>query len=197
MHIKQMFTADGFLSPRRAMRCGLLLTSAALAIGCAAAPGAAPPPPNPTFERSSEGVAYRVGPIDPGARLQLAVSPDSVWLAVMDVYSAFGLTADVIDTRARRYGVQRFSQTRLGGKRTSEYVRCGFEATGPAAVIGYRTELSIISVVIPAAHDSTTVSTEVSGTAMRADGSTGPMQCASTGELEQRINALVRDRLAG
>ena len=179
------------------MGYALLLSSMALATACAPASGGGPPPPNPTFERSSEGVAYRVGPIDPGARLQLAVSPDSVFLAVMDVYSALGITADVIDTRARRYGVQRFSQTRLGGKPTSEYVRCGFEATGPAAVIRYRTELSIISVVTAAASDSTTLTTEVSGSAMRADGSTTPMQCASTGELERRINALVRDRLAG
>lgn len=182
-----------------ATRSVVLLISAAFAIACAsAAPGTSgAPAPAPTFERTGEGVAYRVGPSDPGARLQLAVSPDSVWLAVLDVYSAFGITADVIDTRSRRYGAQRFSQTRLGGKRTSEYVRCGFEATGPSAVIAYRTELSIISVVTPAANDSTTLSTEVSGSAMRADGSTAPMPCASTGELEQRINALVRDRLTG
>jgi hypothetical protein len=129
--------------------------------------------------------------------MELPASPDTVWRTLIEVYSAFGLTPDVADSRSRTYGVRRFTGTRLGGKRTGEYVRCASEGLGPSAVMGHRTELSIVSVLAPAGNGGTILTTEVTGSATRADGSTAPMPCASTGELELRINEVVRGRLPG
>ena len=58
--------------------------------------------------------------------MDLAAPPDSVWKALGAAYAALGLTPTVVDSRTRTYGVQRFTQPRLGGKRTAEYVRCAF-----------------------------------------------------------------------
>ena len=130
--------------------------------------------------------------------MDLAAPPDSVWKALGAAYAALGLTPTVVDSRTRTYGVQRFTQPRLGGKRTAEYVRCAFEGTGPSSVGGYRTQLSIISVLTPSGTDATTLAVEVTGFATSVEGtSTPPARCASTGELEQRIQVLVRERLAG
>jgi hypothetical protein len=178
----------------------LLLASAAFAVACAPpTPSASPPPAQlPTLEQTSSGFVYSLGATAPAARTEISAPPDRAWGALVGAYSALGLTATVIDTRTRTYGVQRFTQPRLGGTRTTEYVRCAFEGTGPSSVGGYRTQLSIISVLTPSGKDATTLAVEVTGFATSVEGtSTPPARCASTGELERRIQALVRERLEG
>lgn len=177
-----------------------LLASTAFAVACAPpTPSASPPPAQlPTLEQTSSGFVYSLGATAPAARTEIAAPSERVWGALMGAYSALGLTATVIDTRTRTYGVQRFTQPRLGGRRTAEYVRCAFEGTGPSSVGGYRTQLSIISVLTPSGTDATTLAVEVTGFATSVEGtSTPPARCTSTGELEQRIQGLVRERLAG
>lgn len=178
---------------------GLLLTSAGLAIACASAPTTASAPARlPTFEQTSTGFNVVLDGAADAARTAFAAPADSVWKALGAAYAALGLTPTVIDSRTRTYGVQRFTQARLGDRRTADYVRCAFEGTGPSSVGGYRTQLSIISVLTPSGTGATTLAIEVTGFATRVDGtSTPPVRCASTGELEQRIQSLVRERLAG
>lgn len=55
----------------------------------------------------------------------------------------------------------------------------------------------MISILTPTGNGDTILPTEVTGSAIRADGRTAPMPCASTGELELRINEVVRGRLPG
>lgn len=177
----------------------LLASTAMTAIACASAPTTASAPAQlPTFEQTSTGFNVVLDGAAAAARTEFAAPPDSVWKALGAAYAALGLTPTVIDSRTRTYEVQRVRQPRLGDRRTADYVRCAFDGTGPSSAGGYRTQLSIISVLRPSGADVTTLTVEVTGVATRVEGtSTPPARCASTGELEQRIQALVRERLAG
>lgn len=137
---------------------------------------------------------YELGAATDPQRSEIAASPDSVWGALVHAYGELGLQPDIIDPQARRYGVRRFTGSQIGGRRVAEYVRCS-EGAGPSAVVGMRTELTIVSTVRSHAAGAL-LETAVSGFARRVDGtSTPPVRCETNGDLERRIATAVHQRL--
>lgn len=178
---------------------GVLL--ALLLIACSpAAPSPAPSPATrpASITETSTSVAIRLSESHEPATVTLDAPLERVWSIVPEVYQALGIPAEINDPGARVYGTRSFAQSRLGGKRTADYVRCGNEGAGPSAVSGYRVRLSVVSSLRSAPGGKTVLATEVNGSATPVEGtSTAAVRCASTGALEQRIHSLVSERAAG
>jgi hypothetical protein len=130
--------------------------------------------------------------------VSLAASPDQVWAALPGVYQQLGIQAEMREDAARTLGTRAFTGSRIDGKRATDFVRCGNQGSGPSSGGMYRTRLMIVTRVIAIPDGKTDLVTEVGGTATPVEGtSTGQIACASTGDLEQRIRALVLQAIAG
>lgn len=126
-------------------------------------------------------------------------SPEKVWAAMPLVYQKLEVTgAAVLDSDAQTYGVHDYTSNRLAGTRTGEFVRCGEEGAGQSLGAMVRRRLSISTNVHGDATGKTTISTEITGYAQPAEGtSTGAIRCASNGKLEKRIRAVLVQLLGG
>ena len=119
-----------------------------------------------------------------------------VWSVLPRVYEQLGIKADFADDAAMAIGANSFTASRLDGKRTSEFVRCGNQGSGPSSGAMFRTRLSIASRVV-ATQGRTEILSEVTGTATPVEGtSTGMVTCASTGLIELRIRELTLAAIA-
>lgn len=131
----------------------------------------------------------------------LGASPEQVWGAIPAVYAALEIPAEIAEPAAFTYGTTRFTRSRLGGDRITRFLRCGSQGSGSGAlpVTAYRVRLSVISSVEPGTTAGTArLTTRVQGSATSVEGTGSAMVgCSSTGELEQRIHALLLERLAG
>jgi hypothetical protein len=164
-------------------------------IACASAqPSTAASPPR--LEQTEGTLLYEIGSLGPAQRTELTGSREVIWDALVDAYTSLGIPANLAEPAAFRYGVERYTGGQLAGRRAADFFRCGFEGTGPSSVGGYRTELSVISTLRPLANGNTALDIEAGGSARRVEGTSTPrVRCESTGELEKRIVAAVRERL--
>ena len=172
----------------------------ALLVG-ACATTAAPPQPGPTpsgnVADTETGGMFRLGADPMGVALSIGAPPDKVWAAVPVVYEKLGIIAELNEPAQRKIGTLAYTQSRLGGKRTSDWVRCGTQGAGPSSGGMSRTRLSIVTTVRSAGEDRSELVTEVGGSSTNVEGtSTGAVACASKGDLEQRIRDLVLQELA-
>ena len=176
--------------------CPLLLT---LLMACASAP-----PPMPTTGPSAHvsdtetGGLVRLSQDSKSTSISLDAPAAKVWGVLPAVYRRLGITPERNEAATMTIGTQAYTQSRLDGKRTLEWVRCGNQGAGPSSGGMLRTRFTILSVVRPAANDRADLVTTITGTATPVEGtSTGPISCTSTGDLEQRIRALVVAELTG
>lgn|GEM_PF-3441787 len=183
--------------PRHALSALLALVLAACASGTAVqstpaartTPAAAPPT---RVTETSSGYVVNLEGDDTELRRVLDVPPERVWSALPAVYQALGMEAEVRDEASHTYGTRRYSQSRLGGMRTTDLVRCGMQGTAPPATGGHRVRLTAITRLQPMPGEKTLLLFDVSGTAISTGGTnTGSVPCISTGKLEQHIAALV------
>jgi len=123
----------------------------------------------------------------------VASSPEQVWNALPTVYQSVGITGATADPAARVYGNRRLlARGRLGGQQLSRYLNCGRTSAGYPAADVYRIQLSVTTLVRPAASGRSEVQTEVTASGKSTEGtSTDPVRCASTGALEARIARLL------
>lgn len=120
------------------------------------------------------------------------VPPEKVWSVLPRVYQKFGIETEVSEASTRTIGTRAFTKPNLGGRRTSEWVRCGNEGAGPSSGGMWRMRLSIMSTAKARSTDETELVTTIDGTATRVEGtSTGAVICTSTGALEAAIRDLV------
>jgi len=173
----------------------LCLAFAACASGATA--GSSPPAGPPArIVKTSTGTMVHLEPEATVSRRVLDFPPQRVWGAVEGAYEALGITAEVREEDSGTFGTRIYTQSRLGGSRTADLVRCGGQKVGPSATGGYRVRLSALSKVQPAPGGKTLLLIEVSGTGTSLGGtSTGPVQCVSTGKLERQIATLVAAQL--
>lgn len=144
------------------------------------------------------GVMMRLDQENNTLTFRVDATPERVWAQLPGIYETLGIRAEVRDSTTRVFGTRGFVLGRLDGKRTAEYVRCGNEGTGPSSAGMVRTRLTILSSLKSAPEGGTLVVAEVGGTATTVEGtSSGPVTCSSKGGLEQRIRALLLQRLAG
>jgi hypothetical protein len=170
----------------------VLLASAACAT-------AAPPPPagDRILVVDSNGNSVRQSTADEYSRASFAAPVPRVWSAVMLAYADLGIEPSIIDRASGRYGNAGFvAPRRLLGKRLSEFFSCGSGLTGPLIETG-RLYGNVVSTVSDDGKGGSVVSTHVSGSLSRNDGtSTSPINCGSTGAFEEYIRHSVETRLA-
>lgn len=124
----------------------------------------------------------------------LAVPSARAWTALGQVYEGLGIKLTVIDTEAHVVGVLRGVQRRpVGDLRLSRVLECGSGQYGPNAE-RYTVQLTALSQVIALTDTTVAVDTRVGGVAAQ-NGVNSSVGCASTGELEERIIALLKKKL--
>jgi len=158
-------------------------------------PGRAPEPARVTNTEASGFIRLSDEPV---ATTVIEAPIERVWALLPGVYETIGVPGEIDDAATRAYGTRRFTSNRLDKNRTDSFVRCGNEGAGPSAGGAYRMRLAIVSTLRSAPEDRTLVSTELTGSAVAAEGtSTGVVRCVSNGGLELRIRALLVERLKG
>jgi hypothetical protein len=132
---------------------------------------------------------------DPTAAFAIAAPPERVFRALSSVYEELGLTVNVLDTQGRRIGVENGRIRRqLGGQRLSRYLECGERLGGRVAETD---DISFTLLTqVTADGQNSTLRTLVDATARPIGVSGNPITCATTGNLEERIVALVREAVA-
>lgn len=163
--------------------------------GCASAAPSSPGSPASTHATES-GVFVRLNQESQAVSVSIDAPAKKVWSVLPRVYEQLGIKADFADDAAMAIGANSFTASRLDGKRTSEFVRCGNQGSGPSSGAMFRTRLSIASRVV-ATQGRTEILSEVTGTATPVEGtSTGMVTCASTGLIELRIRELTLAAIA-
>lgn len=176
-----------------------------LAVGVlACAGGTASVPPDrvspalpPEIRETSTGMTIRIAADQLVVETEVKAGVERAWSVLPRVYSALGINGQVLDSEARVYGTRRFTRSRVGNSRVSDYVRCAFQGAGPSAAGGYRTRLSIMTRLESSTAEWTNVSSQISGTATSVEGtSTDAVRCVSNGNLERLIAQMVADSAA-
>jgi hypothetical protein len=135
------------------------------------------------------------GDLAPSSRV-IPASADRVWGVLPAVFQEIGVPVEVHVPDARQIGNQRVRQARVAGEPIATFLRCASEGSGPSSVERLRHQLSVLVSLIPQADGRTHLSTQVTGSATRVEGSSqGPVQCVSTGLLEERIANSVLGRV--
>ena len=165
----------------------LLLTA------CATAPAPLPTTgPHAGVTDTETGTLIKLSDAPTTVSISLDAPPARIWAALPAVYSSLGIKPETNDAATMTIGTQAFTGSRLGGKRTLDWMRCGNQGAGPSSGGMVRTRFAITTVARPAANDKTDLVTTVTGTATPVEGtSTGATACSSTGDLEQKIRELV------
>ncbi len=134
------------------------------------------------------------------ASVTVAAPPERVWPLLPGVYQKLGIPVGANDPATRMLGNRQVTVTsgKLGGQPMSTYLNCGSAEYGGFAANAYRVNMSIASLVRPAATGQSEVQTliEASATNVRSSQSRAARPCTSTGALERRIAAEVRTQLA-
>ncbi len=107
------------------------------------------------------------------------------------VYEALGIPVNVAMSDAGTFGAREMRMPRrLGKAALSQYVNCGYNATGSPNADVYAVTMTVLSRVSAAAGgaDGSTVVTQILASARPITTSGAPVQCSSTGKLEGAIN---------
>jgi hypothetical protein len=175
------------------------ITLLGLIAGSACAPAvktsSTPAPAAPSTVTDTEAGFIRVADAPSIATTEVAAPIDSVWRVLPAVYTKLEIAPEISDRQAAVFGTRAHTSGRLGGKRAMEFLRCPNSGVGPSGSV-FRTRITILTTVAELPGRKTAVSTEVAGTATSVEGtSTGPVKCASTGDIERRIVSLITEFL--
>lgn len=166
---------------------GACASSSANSVTSAAAPS--------TLRIDSQGGTKQVN-VGMAAPIALAntvpVAMDMVWTRLPQAFAAVGLPAGVAAEPERVLTVGPIEVSRrLGGARLSTYISCGQSLTGPNAD-SHSVILTVASQLYEAGSGVTRVETRVQANATPRASGGGPVACTSTGEMENRIAAALR-----
>jgi hypothetical protein len=187
----------------RRPRAAFLLAAplAACASGGASAnraPVADPMAVTPTTTRieSMTGAAEVRSFTNPVATNETAVAAPvaKAFEALPVAYEMLGVPVNVAVTDAGTFGAREMRMPRrLGKSPLSQYVSCGYNATGTPNADVYAVTMTVLSRVTPAGGgaDGSTLVTQITASARPITTSGAPVQCSSTGRLEGAINEWV------
>jgi hypothetical protein len=157
--------------------------------------------PAPATERDREVITI----MDGGTPIQITVDrdpsrhkvPASVtrsWNSLASVYESLGIPLEYADVRVHKAGNTRFIATRtLARQPMSKFLRCGGGMLGPMADT-HRIQMSIWTQLQPVGADSTAVFTQIEAKGSPVDGTSGAVNCVTTGMLEWSIVTLLKLR---
>jgi hypothetical protein len=168
-----------------------------LSAACASAPPQTSPGSSASVVGTETGPIIKLSQESQSVTVSLDAPPAKVWSVLPGIYAKLAINTEMNDPAAMSIGTRSFTQSRLDGKRTTDWLRCGNSGSGPSSGGMFRTRLTITSSVKPAPNDKSYLVSEVTGIATPVEGtSTGPVSCASKGDLEQRIRELVVAEIA-
>ena len=171
----------------------------ALLAGAACASTATPPPASDrVLAVDSDGTVIHQSTSDENARALFAAPATRVWPALVAAYTELGIQPTVSDRATGQYGNMGFvAPRRIFGKGLGQYFRCGSSMTGPLVETG-RVYANVVSNLTDDGKGGTIVMTHVSATLRRNEGTSGdPINCGSTGAIEEHIRTSVARHLAG
>lgn len=168
--------------------------------GCSSAAG---PPSHGTVPTTTHVVGVRSTyspdsiPENRASSAYFNAPPDSVRALLPGVYAALGLDAGVVDPSSHAFGVRDAAlHRRLADEPLSTFVDCGANPVGVPAADSYRVLLTAYTQV-PQGSAGAEVRSTVTATATPRGTSGTAVTCTSTGELEKRLAAAIRERLGG
>ena len=164
--------------------------------GCASAP---PPTERGQVDRVLVSGDGGIGTIhsykDPGVTVATFKSPRTVVVPILKAaYEELAIPVKVADPTTGQVGNNFFIKTfRLGKQPLSHYLICGDNSAGPVAD-NYKITMSVLSVV-SANGSGSSVNTIVQARADSEAGSSGSIQCQTTGYLEDDLHRVLLRRL--
>ena len=114
----------------------------------------------------------------------LAVPAAQTWSAVASAYNALNIPIVAFDSTTRTISGAASAFRQFHKTPVSRFVDCGSTLVGPNADT-HRVDLRIETRVVSESDTSSTVRTRVDAT---GSGSTGAVNCATTGSLEKLVN---------
>lgn len=165
-------------------------------MGCASAgAGPAVTPPPPQIIETPGGTPLRVEQqaIVSGGNVLMPI--DSAWKTIIQVYQELGIEPTTLITEARTIGNQSLKIRRvLGTTPLSRYLNCGSgTGVGPNADY-YNVEMSVMTHLSASTTQTTNVQTRVVATAKPLTVGSNPVECVTTGALEQRIVRVMQQK---
>jgi hypothetical protein len=132
-----------------------------------------------------------------GPRIEVVpASIDRIWAVLPAVYDSLQIPVTDRDETEHRIGNQGLRvRGRLGGVPLTRYFNCGSSQGGPNAET-YQLHISVLTFA-RAQGPATAMATTLQATARPVTLSGEAVQCSSTGALENRIVAMVRERARG
>ncbi len=126
----------------------------------------------------------------------VAAPANDVWNALQAVYAELKVPEGTLETASRSIGNQQFRVRRkFAGESMMKWVDCGTGSGGPNAET-YDIQLSLMSYVTVVSATQSTLTTRVSGQGSDpAFGRGNSTVCNTQGELEKRIEQLVKAKL--
>lgn len=149
----------------------------------------------PGYEQSAAQTVVRTrGAFVPAEDVQAPLQ--RVWEALPQVYAELGIADAGQDPAARTVGHGRvLVSRRFAGQPVSYWLSCGATAVGSSAADEFRVQMAVRTTLTPAG-DATSVRTVIEATARSPQGTSSDVRsCATTGRLEQRIAAMLRQKL--
>jgi hypothetical protein len=171
----------------------LAVVSAVLLSACASSQQntSAPPPTEQSVHvataTGATGSTMTMTQADDPSRRTFAAPDARVWDALPAVYQTLGLPITDRNVQARSIGTTSFKvRRRLGDAPLSRYLDCG-DTQGSPSANSYEVLLTVTTRLVPAAGDSTAVSTTVTAQARPVFVSGEYVNCGSTRALEKRF----------
>jgi len=164
--------------------------------GCASAPGSAITDRDATVRVSDGSSIMRVQPTGGMASAPLAYSADAVFAVLPAVLDSLGISVGTLDSDQRVIGNTGLKLIgRLGKVALSKYIDCGQTQGFPSADT-YEVHLSVLTQVHRQGATEATLATVVEAAARPMSHKGDYSRCSTKGELESRIIAQTKTRLA-
>lgn len=142
-------------------------------------------------ERSSLAMIAHSEPIT----RDMPALPAAVWAQLPAVYAELGIPLSVLVQKDMLLGNQGFNiRKAIGGVAMRNYLQCGDASGTPNADI-YQISMNIATQVQRQPDSTSRVATVLDATASPMSVGTETVQCATTGQLEERINEMLARRL--
>jgi len=132
----------------------------------------------------------------PNAKSTIEAPPARVLAVIKSVYDELGIPSAEVDAASGKIATPTFNTTRkLGAANLSTYFNCGDSLNGNIANT-YRMYVSVASIARSDGKGGTQLETAVSGAAAdMAGASSGRIPCGTTGQLEERIQRGVSQKV--
>jgi hypothetical protein len=175
------------------MRLRLVLVSI-LAAGCAPAATShtASSPDRVVAVDDTRGASIRTHSDAGAAKVSLRASADQVFTAVAQSYATLKVPVTYTDRGLGELGNKKFVMSRtFDGQRVSTYLNCGDDPMGGPNADANPVQVSIVTRARASGGTSTVLETMVSGVTYKPGANSGPIYCATTGELEEHLAEMV------